>query len=87
MRAAVADDQAHGGGGERAAVLALEECGRFDDRRRDFDDVGAADRAGGESRCHRHAAAEADDADVLGTPMQEHRKEPEQPLREHVAAV
>ena len=40
MRSAISDDEADVPGAERVRVLAFEECRRFDNLRRNLDDVG-----------------------------------------------
>ena len=87
MGAAVADDEAHAGGAEDASVFPLEERRRVHHLRRDLDNVGAPHRAGRQRRSGRHAAAKADDTDILRIGMEKHRKEAEQTLRQHVTHV
>src|SRR5438093_289610 len=86
MRPAISDDEADVPGAERVRVLALEECRRFDNLRRNLDDVGSCDSAGAERGFEGHAAAEPDDTDVAWTIVHQHRQESEEALSEHVAA-
>ena len=86
--AAVADDEARAGPQERALVHVIEVVRGLDDFGRDLDHVrvdGRSDRP--ERRVQRHAAAEADDREMAGVAVQQHGQQPEQPLRQHVAAV
>ena len=80
-----ADDQPDPGC-DSAAPLPIEIVGRSTTSG-DLDHVEVTGASRGQRGADGDAPAEADDADVLRVAMQQHRKQAEQPLRQHVPGI